>query len=86
LVWPKYSVKPIVFEIPQLQQEPQQADRVLQDRYVRQPETRESDLSAFQERAVQVVVSDGQRIHQEDLAFVADLSGTAMAGLDRLLD
>jgi len=86
LVWPKYSVKPIVFEIPQLQQEPQQAGRNLQNRYVPQRGTSESDLSALQERAVQVVVSDGQRIHQEDLAFVADLSGTAMAGLDRLLD
>ena len=86
LVWPTYSVKPIVFEPPQLQQDPQQAGRTLQNRYVRQPEATERDRSAFQERAFQVVVPASQRIHLNNLLPIADLEGTAMAGLDRYLD
>ena len=85
VIGPGDSVKLSVYEAPQLQQVPQQSSRTIPDRYVPQRGTSESDSSALRERAVRVVVPDHQRAQLEDLVFVADLAGTAMAGLDRLL-
>lgn len=74
------------YETPQLQGTPQPVSRTTPDRYVRQPEVTERVLSALEERAVEVVAPDSQHTRLDNLVSVADLAGTAIAGLDRLLD